>query len=270
MPAIAFEYGRGAGRTITSGSTSGPIAGFSTREADRVDKASERLASLRSRDSELEADIQRLIAEREAVQAQMVLAEVELDAAVNAPVSGGRDPTDWLPDELMLAILLKLPFDALFSGACERVCRRWAHLMNSAPIKRRMRDGKWEAYEQGVILPEKLEGRSSTVYALAIGLDGKVYSGSWDTTIRVWNPSGRGHPQTLRGHTGGVYALAVGLDGQVFSGSTDRTVRVWCGEDGTHLRTLEGHSGPVNTLAVGLDGTLYSGSADGCIRVSWS
>ena len=66
----------------------------------------------------------------------------ELDAAVNAPVSGGRDPTESLPDELIVMIMLMLPFATLWSGACKRVCRRWERLMESAPIVRRKREGR--------------------------------------------------------------------------------------------------------------------------------
>jgi WD40 repeat protein len=65
---------------------------------------------------------------------------------------------------------------------------------------------------------QTLVGHMGTVFALAVGLDGKVYSGSCDTTIRVWSGDGGTHLQTLVGHTGDVFALAVGLDGKVYSG----------------------------------------------------
>jgi hypothetical protein len=98
-------------------------------------------------------------------------AESELDEAVNAPVSGGRDPTEWLPDELMLTVLERLPFTTLWGGACERVCLRWTRLMQSASIVRRKREGRWAAYETGTIMPRRLEGHTGTVFALAIGLE---------------------------------------------------------------------------------------------------
>jgi hypothetical protein len=56
-----------------------------------------------------DAAIERARVERNAVRAEMVLVERELNVLVNAPVSGGRDPTDWLPDELVLLIILFLP-----------------------------------------------------------------------------------------------------------------------------------------------------------------
>jgi len=197
----------------------------------------------------------------------MASAKRELNALVNTPVSGGRDPFEWLPDELIVMIMLMLPFEVLWSGECERVCLRWTRLMESAPVKRHKRDGRWPAYEAGVIEPRELEGHTECVYALAVGLNGKVYSGSSDRTIRVWSGDDGTHLQTLEGHW--VFALAVGLNGKVYSGSTDKTIRVWSGDDGTHLRSLVGHTGWVCALAVGLDGKVYSGSHDRTIRV-WS
>jgi WD40 repeat protein len=212
--------------------------------------------------------VERVKAKREAVRAEIETVERELDVVVHAPVSGGRDPTEWLPDELMLMVLERLPFATLWSGACERVCQRWARLMESASIVRRKRDGRWTAYEAGVIKPRTLEGHTDNiVLALAIGLDGKVYSASHDTTIRVWSGESGAHLQTLTGHTYTVRALTVGLDGNIYSGSHDRTVRVWSGASGAHVRTLEGHTGWVVALAVGLDGKIYSGSGDKTIRV---
>jgi hypothetical protein len=72
-------------------------------------------------------------------------------------VSGGRDPFEWLPDELIVMIMLMLPFEVLWSGVCERVCLQWARLTESASVKRRKRDGRWAAYEAGLIKPRELE-----------------------------------------------------------------------------------------------------------------
>jgi WD40 repeat protein len=83
-----------------------------------------------------------------------------------------------------------------------------------------------------------LEGHADVVCSLAVGLDGKVYSGSFDKTIRVWSGEDGTHLHTLMGHTSIVSALCVGRSNTVYSASYDTTIRVWSGEDGTHLRTL--------------------------------
>jgi hypothetical protein len=201
-------------------------------DAERIDGCKAQLATLFSHEAELDVEPSELEsagakAKREAVRAEIKVAESELDAAVSAPVSGGRDPTESLPDELIVMIMLMLPFATLWSGACKRVCRRWNQLMESAPIVRRKREGRWAAYEEGVIKPRQLEGHAGYVCAIAVGLDGKVYSGSSDMTIRVWSGESGAHLQTLHGHTDRVRALAIGLNGKIYSGSWDRTIRVW-------------------------------------------
>ena len=99
-----------------------------------------------------------------------------------------------------------------------------------------------------------LVGHTRGVFSLAVGLDGKVYSGSDDNTIRVWSPDDGAHLYTLEGHTSTVRALAVGPDGKVFSGSPDDT-RVWSGVSGAHLHTL--NHGAV-CCTIGRNGAMYS------------
>jgi WD40 repeat protein len=197
----------------------------------------------------------------------MAKVESELEAAVAAPASGGRDPTSWLPDELLIVIMLLVPFEALWKGRCAGVCRRWRALGESGPVQRRKRTGKWEAYAKGWIQPRRLEGHTDSIMSLAAGLGGTIYSGSHDMTVRMWR--GGKEIRRLEGHTGSVYALAVGPDGTVYSGSMDKMIRAWSGEDGTHIRTLSGHGGAISSFAVGSNDKLYSGSADRTVRV-WS
>jgi WD40 repeat protein len=287
---------RMGGAMIEGGAAATAAAAAPTPELVRVDRIKGRLATLCTHEAELDVElseldvqhaiklreleaarltleaahkeaVERVKAKRDAVRAEIKTTERNLDAAVNAPVSGGRDPTEWLPDELILMVLERVLFATLWSGACERVCQRWARLMESASIVRRKREERWVAYAAGSIKSRTMEGRTSAVYALAVGLDGKVYSGSADNTIMVWSGERGAHLQTLQGHTAIVFALAVCLDGNIYSGSFDRTVRVWSGASGEHVRTLEGHTNWVMALAVGLAGRIYSGSADETIRV---
>ena len=73
------------------------------------------------------------------------------------------------------------------------------------------RKGRWAAYEEGALEVHQSRG----VHALAIGLDGKVYSGSDDKTITAWSGESGTHLQTLSGHAHAVTALAVGLNGNI-------------------------------------------------------
>ena len=191
-------------------------------------------------------------------------------ALARAPMASGDDPTEWLPDELMVMIFLMVPFESLWHGVCSRVCRRWARLVESAPVQQRKLHGRWAAYEAGIIRPRELKGHRKEVASLAVGPDDKVYSGSADKTICAWSALNGALLYELAGHPKFVVtALAVGLDGKVYSGSHDQEIRVWSRENGTHLQTLKGHTGSIYTLAIGLDGKVYSGSMDATIRV-WS
>jgi hypothetical protein len=249
----------------------GVSVGFeASAEYRHVGQLKAKLAQLAVRVEALRETEEALLSEREGVEAKMAAVESELEVAVAAPVSGGRDPTSWLPDELLIVILLLVPFEALWKGQCARVCRRWRAVVESEPVNRRKRTGKWEAYAKGWIEPRKLVACTDSVTCFAIGLGGTVYSGLRDCTVRVW--SGGNEIWRLEGHTRYVLALAVGPDGTVYSGSSDATVRVWSGADGTHIRTLSGH-GSVSALAVGLNDKIYAGpynsSSDYAIQV-WS
>ena len=107
-----------------------------------------------------------------------------------------------------------------------------------------------------------LEGHTASVLALAIG-GGKLFSGSFDKTIRVWDATTHAHLTTLEGHTAAVSALTVS-DSQVFSSGGD-TICVWDVSTHRHLITLEGQI-PAHSLAV-CDKKLFHGSCEGSIDV---
>jgi hypothetical protein len=271
-----------------------------------------RIAELNRRDAEAleqiergEEQIQREQRVRDEVAVEMTQAKAELDTLVAAPIPSGEDPTAWLPDELLILILLQVGW----ARGCEAVCRRWRGLRQDVSVKRQLREGRWEEYTARRLKPrsfnrycrdvyrlavgpnekvyttskgrlvrvwstrdgqllETLEGHTNAVASLAVAADGTLYSGSWDRTVRVWSGETGVHLRTLTGHTRGVVALAIGANDNVFSGSLDTTVRVWDGRDGTHLHTLAGHARAVHALAAGRD-KAYSGSNDTTIRV-WS
>ena len=70
-----------------------------------------------------------------------------------------------------------------------------------------------------------LEGHTAPVYAVAAHPDGRIITGSADTTVRVWSPSGQ-LLQTLTGHSSAVYALLVHPNEFLFSGSSDMRVLI--------------------------------------------
>lgn len=120
-------------------------------------------------------------------------------------------------------------------------------------------------------------GANSLVYAIAVGLDGKIYAGGGFTAmggvantsgIAYWDGSAWNAVGT--GVTGGntVTALAVGPDGVIYAGGNftqmggvANTTRIakWNGSAWSALST--GADNTVWSLVFGNDGTLYAGGA---------
>ena len=110
------------------------------------------------------------------------------------------------------------------------------------------------------------EGHTSPVYALAVLHDGSVVSGSYDMTLRHWDPQSGQCLSTWKGHTSWVKALAVLHDGSVVSASKDKTLRRWDSRSEQCLSSWTGHTSHVTALAVLPDGSVVSASHDNTLR----
>lgn len=92
----------------------------------------------------------------------------------------------------------------------------------------------------------------------------KLFGGTEDGVIRVWDLSTLTELHALRGHSGRVNCLVISK-GRLYSGSNDSTIRVW----DLHSHADAGGSAcgsEVKCLAVSGD-RLYSGGVDGFIRI---
>ncbi|MHA7841450.1 MAG: WD40 repeat domain-containing protein, partial [Gammaproteobacteria bacterium] len=105
-------------------------------------------------------------------------------------------------------------------------------------------------------------GHTDYVSAVTVLPDGTVVSGSWDYTLRHWDPQTGLCLNTWRGHTDTVEAVTVLPDGTVVSGSKDYTLRHWDPQTGQCLNTWIGHTHWVKAMTVLPDGTVVSGSVD--------
>ncbi|XP_061351568.1 zinc finger CCCH domain-containing protein 48 isoform X2 [Gastrolobium bilobum] len=160
----------------------------------------------------------------------------------------------------------------------------------------------------GFSLLTQLEGHQKVVSGIALPSDNKLYTGSADETLRVWDcQSGKciavvtlggevgcmisegpwvfvGIPNfvkawntqnsmelSLNGPVGQVYALVINND-MLFAGTQDGSILAWKFNVVTNCfepaASLKGHSRGVVSLVVGAN-RLYSGSMDNTIRV-WS
>lgn len=90
-------------------------------------------------------------------------------------------------------------------------------------------------------------------------------TGSYDTTIKIWNIETGEVLRTLRGHTSTVRTLQFD-DGKLISGSFDKTIKIWNWQTGECISTLQCHTEGV--LSVHFDGlTLASGSIDKTVKI---
>ncbi|KAI3520971.1 hypothetical protein L1887_10426 [Cichorium endivia] len=100
-----------------------------------------------------------------------------------------------------------------------------------------------------------------------------LYSGSWDTTIKVWKVSDFKCLESITGHEDAINSVVTGFDGMVFSGSADGTVKAWRrefqGKRTKHffIDNLLKQECAVTSLIVNQAGTVvYCGSSDGFLH----
>ncbi|ORZ39290.1 hypothetical protein BCR44DRAFT_1427602 [Catenaria anguillulae PL171] len=110
-----------------------------------------------------------------------------------------------------------------------------------------------------------LAGHAHSVRALA-GHGHIVCSGSYDSTVRVWDVVSGTCMWQLTGHTTKVYSIVYDGVSKCWSGSMDATVRCWDVHTGQCLAVLEGHSSLVGLLELSPQ-WLVSAAADSSLRV---
>ncbi|KAJ3275368.1 SCF ubiquitin ligase complex subunit cdc4 [Terramyces sp. JEL0728] len=111
-------------------------------------------------------------------------------------------------------------------------------------------------------------GHTNSVRAIA-GSGNVLVSGSYDTTVRVWNLDTGECSFIFEGHREKVYSIGYCHElKRAVSGSMDATVRVWCTQTGVNLFVLDGHNSLVGLLEL-TPKYLISAAADSTLRI-WS
>jgi predicted ATPase len=113
----------------------------------------------------------------------------------------------------------------------------------------------------------RLEGHLDSIPAICMLPDGRLASGSYDKTIRLWDVMTASEVACLEGHSGRVNALCILPDGLLVSGSDDNTIRLWDVKSGIEIGRLEEQFVGVNALCALGDGRLASGSNDATVRL---
>ena len=110
-------------------------------------------------------------------------------------------------------------------------------------------------------------GHTSFIVCIGIMKDGRIVSGSWDDTLRIWDPTTGECLQVLEGHSDSINCIGIMKDECIVSGSLDHTLRIWDSTTGECLQVLEGHSGTINCIGIMEDGRIVSGSWDDTLRI---
>ena len=113
-------------------------------------------------------------------------------------------------------------------------------------------------------------GHSDSLYAIALGPDGKVLAtAGYDQKILLWDTASREVLATIAGHNGAIFDLAFRVGGETLaSASADRTVKLWSARDGRRLETLGQATKELYAVAFSPDGRrVLAGGVDNRIRV---
>lgn len=111
-----------------------------------------------------------------------------------------------------------------------------------------------------------LQGHVNSVRAMA-GAGHVLISGSYDSTVRIWNLENGSCRFVCRGHQEKVYSVGYCHETSLAaSGSMDAKVKVWNVTTGDCMHTLEGHSSLVGLLEMS-PRYLVSAAADSTLRI---
>ncbi|KAI4242100.1 MAG: hypothetical protein LQ352_007303 [Teloschistes flavicans] len=119
-------------------------------------------------------------------------------------------------------------------------------------------------WKHGRYIPKLFKGHTNGVMCLQFD-DNILATGSYDTTIKIWDIKTCEEIRTLSGHESGIRCLQFD-ETKLISGSIDRSLKVWNWHTGECLSTYKGHSGGV--IGLHFDSALLaSASADKTIKI---
>jgi F-box/WD-40 domain protein MET30 len=204
--------------------------------------------------------------------------------------ASGRGLNEWSPDITPLpetpptdqdsndepASTSKRPLDTddgSSEGSSKRLCSKPSTEQQVAPAKRPWKDVYKARFRVGANWKYKrfadrkpLESHTNGVTCLQFR-DNILATGSYDSSIKIWDIESGEVIRTLTGHTLGIRCLQFD-DHQLASGSLDGSVKIWDWRSGQLIKTLGGPTKGV--VSVHFDGHyLCAGSMD-CVIYVWN
>ncbi|KAL8646012.1 MAG: hypothetical protein Q9210_006382 [Variospora velana] len=170
----------------------------------------------------------------------------------------GREPSDINTNNLTEPDLLPVPCNGLEVESYFRPrFRPWKDV-----YKDRFKVGiNWK---HGRYTTKFFRGHSNGVMCLQFD-DNILATGSYDSTIKIWDVETCDEIRTLKGHESGIRCLQFD-DKKLISGSIDRSLKIWNWHTGQCLSTYTGHSGGV--IGLHFDSALLaSASMDKTIKM---
>ena len=112
-----------------------------------------------------------------------------------------------------------------------------------------------------------LEGHSDTILSFVQYQD-RIFTGSKDYTIRLWDQNSGSQLSILYGHTSGVSHLLIHPNSSVLiSASRDGTIIFWDINKYILLKSIKAHSEWITDLKIQTPNTLYSFGTDGYLNI---
>ncbi|KAI7291254.1 WD40 repeat-like protein [Hortaea werneckii] len=121
------------------------------------------------------------------------------------------------------------------------------------------------AWKYGRCSTKVFKGHSNGVMCVQFD-ENVLITGSYDSTVKVWDIHTGEALRTLTGHTSGIRCLQFD-DNKLMTGSLDSTLRLWNWRTGQCLRTFQAHSEGILTLHFNGPRFVATGSMDKTIRV---
>ncbi len=177
-----------------------------------------------------------------------------------------RDDRSSEPPEVDISPLLEMISEDLVSG--DIVSEQAISGDLSGEISAELSGDLWEKPTWS--LSQTINAHSDWVRCLSFTPDGgKLVSGSFDKTIKLWNLDRGMAIYTFTDHPKGVFALAISPNGKYLaSGSWDEIIKLWDLDTGKLISNLSEHQASVRSLVISPDSqTLVSGSFDKTMKL---